>query len=83
MPGKEIEPSGTQDKAALQLTLNERELKLVRMFLDGSASSREIETASIAFARSLRDRQVTASEWEPLLVNPGQSLGFFVPYVPL
>jgi hypothetical protein len=75
MPG-EIEPSGTQERAALQLTLSEREMKLVRMFLDGSASDNEIEAASIAFARSLRDRQVSAVDWEPLLevIDPAEAV---------
>jgi hypothetical protein len=68
MPGgREIEPSGMQQRAELSLTLSDRELKLARMFFDGAASDGEIAAASVSFARSLRDRQVSASEFEPLL----------------
>lgn len=67
MGERDIELSGDKERSPLSLGLTQREFNLLKLFLNESASEGEIASASVAFARSLRDRNVSAVDWEPLL----------------
>jgi len=67
MPGNEIESSGTVERAALQLTLSDRELKFLRLALSPGAEPGEISASAIRFVEPLRSRGIEAEAFEPLL----------------
>jgi hypothetical protein len=63
----QIERSGSQEAAKMSLSLSERELSMLWLALDGTTTDAERDLAASRFFKSLRNRGVTGSEFEPLL----------------
>jgi hypothetical protein len=63
----QIERAGAQGEAKLAVTLTEREIRLMKLALDPSASAGEVTAASLKFVQSLRNRGIRGSEFDGLL----------------